>query len=107
MAPNQIDQDALAAWCASVALFYEAEAALHREGVVEWDEKENRRRRSPWLLVRRDALNEMHRLGMTFGLTKKAAPATPASVAPAAAPPPPAPVAPPPPPPPAEPVATA
>jgi len=62
------DADLLAGYASSVAVFAEAERALVVEGRIHLDDN-GEPRRSPWVLIRRDALDSMQRLGAAFGLT--------------------------------------
>lgn len=66
-----LDTDPLAALCSTVALFYEAERHLRRDGYVIADNHGDDRR-SPWILIRRDAVNEIMRLGQAFAMTPQA-----------------------------------
>jgi len=62
------DGDPLAMLCSSVAVFREAERKLADEGLI-LEDRDGAPRRNPWWLIRRDALNEIMRLGSAFGLT--------------------------------------
>lgn len=62
------DAEHLAALASSVAMFAEAERTLAKEGYM-YEDSNGQRRRNPWILVRRDAVNEIVRLGSAFGLT--------------------------------------
>ena len=55
------DTDAIAAYVSSVALLEDAERALAADGIMHID-RDGEQRRNPWLIVRKDALESIHRL---------------------------------------------
>jgi P27 family predicted phage terminase small subunit len=65
------DAALLAALASSVATFGEAEHEIASNGRI-YEDRNGQRRRSPWVLVRRDALSEMTRLAPMFGLSPTA-----------------------------------
>ena len=65
------DTDLLAGLASSVAAFAEAERKLAADGRVYVDSN-GQQRRSPWVLIRREALDGMMRLGSAFGLSPQA-----------------------------------
>ncbi len=65
------DTDAIAAYASSVALLEEAERALAADGLMCVD-RDGDQRRNPWLMVRKDALESIHRFGLAVGLTAAA-----------------------------------
>ena len=65
------DQDAIAAYVSSVALLEAAERGLAEEGYATRDDH-GRLHRSPWLMIRRDGLDGVHRFGSLLGLNPTA-----------------------------------
>jgi len=65
------DADTIAAFCSSVALLARAERTLVEDGYLH-DDANGNSRRSPWVLIRRDALAGIARFGLALGLSPAA-----------------------------------
>jgi len=63
-----VDSDPLAMLCSSVATFHAADQALAEQGHIVVDDH-GAPRRNPWIMIRRDAVAEIQRLGSAFGMT--------------------------------------
>ncbi|WP_426958934.1 phage terminase small subunit P27 family [Muricoccus radiodurans] len=63
---TKLDLALLAVWCSSWALFLEAEEALREQGAVV-PGRDGGMGRSPWLMVRSKAVEQLARIGGEFG----------------------------------------
>lgn len=81
---TETDLGLLEAWCSAKGDLVQAERQLKRGGIVVEDSKGNLRR-SPWVMVKSKAIEQMCRLGTEFGFSpasrpRLGAPARPAGV---------------------------
>jgi P27 family predicted phage terminase small subunit len=65
------DTETIAAYASSAAMLEEAERGFAADELMRVD-RDGDQRRSPWLLVRKDALEGIHRFGSALGLSPAA-----------------------------------